>query len=103
MRRALSEYEVAGPETNLQFFRQLLAHPEFVEGQLDTGFIDRMLAEGTLKISPPPELRRVAILAAALEMRRRQDSPGSENRTNGRASRWKTAGRAEELNHWPNR
>ncbi len=103
MRRALSEYEVAGPQTNLLFFRQLLAHPEFVEGQLDTGFIDRMLAEGTLKIPPPSELGRVAILAAALEMRRRQDSHRRGSPQNGGASRWKTAGRAEELNHWPGR
>ena len=103
MRRALSEYEVAGPETNLQFFRQLLAHPEFVEGQLDTGFIDRMLAEGTLKIPPPAELGRVAILAAALEMRRQQQSRRAGARPNGHASGWKTAGRAEQLNHWPGR
>jgi acetyl-CoA carboxylase, biotin carboxylase subunit len=103
MRRALSEYEVAGPQTNLQFFRQLLAHPEFVEGQLDTGFIDRMLAEGTLKIPPPPEIGRVAILAATLEMRRRQETRRTESRPNGRASRWKTEGRAEGLNNWPGR
>ena len=103
MRRALSEYEVAGPQTNLQFFRQLLAHPEFVEGQLDTGFIDRMLAEGTLKIPPPPELGRVAILAVALELRRRQQQVRAGTYSNGRASRWKAAGRTEELNHWPGR
>jgi len=103
MRRALSEYEVAGPQTNLQFFRQLLAHPEFVEGQLDTGFIDRMLAEGTLKIQPPPEIARLAILAATLEMRRRMETRRTEARPNGRASRWKTVGRAEGLNNWPGR
>lgn len=103
MRRALTEYEVAGPQTNLQFFRQLLAHPEFVEGQLDTGFIDRMLAEGTLKVHPPPELGRVAILAAALEMRRRQNLLRGKALPGGRASGWKAAGRAGELNHWPRR
>jgi len=101
MRRALSEYEVAGPQTNLQFFRQLLAHPEFVEGQLDTGFIDRMLAEDTLKIPPPPELARVAILAAALELRKRRQSPQAPPRAG--ASRWKSAGRDEALKHWPAR
>ena len=103
MRRALSEYEVAGPQTNLQFFRQLLAHSEFVEGQLDTGFIDRMLAEGTLKIPPPPELDRVAVLAVALEMKRRRQQLRGEPRKNGRESRWKAAGRTEKLDHWPSR
>ncbi len=101
MRRALSEYEVAGPQTNLQFFRQLLAHPEFIEGQLDTGFIDRMLAEGTLQLPPPPELGQVAILAAMLELRKRQESQRGPSRPIGRTSRWKAAGRAEELNRWP--
>ncbi len=103
MRRALSEYEVAGPQTNLQFFRQLLAHPEFIEGQLDTSFIDRMLAEGTLQLPPPPELGQVAILAAMLEVRKRQASHRGPSHPAGRVSRWKAAGRAEELNHWPGR
>jgi acetyl-CoA carboxylase, biotin carboxylase subunit len=103
MRRALSEYEVAGPETNLQFFRQLLAHPEFVEGQLDTSFIDRMLAEGTLKIPPPPQLARVAILAAALERHRRQHSHRERTRPRSGTSKWKLSGREEELRRWPRR
>src|SRR5579875_1044578 len=101
MQRALSEYEVAGPQTNLQFFRQLLAHPEFIEGRIDTGFIDRMLAEGTLKLPPPPELARVAVLAAALELSRRRESRRTEARANGRVSKWKSAGREEQLHHWP--
>jgi len=101
MRRALSEYEVAGPHTNLQFFRQLLAHPEFIKGQIDTGFIDRVLAEGSLKLPPPPQLGRVAILAAVLELRKRQQSQRGQAQPRAGASRWKTAGRDEELNHWP--
>lgn len=101
MRRALSEYEVAGPQTNLQFFRQLLAHPEFIDGRIDTGFIDRMLAEGSLKIPPPPQLGRVAILAAALEMRKRQGDSRGQPQPRGSASRWKAMGRAAQLNHWP--
>ncbi|HEX5412131.1 MAG TPA: acetyl-CoA carboxylase biotin carboxylase subunit [Terriglobia bacterium] len=101
MQRALSEYEVAGLQTNLQFFRQLLAHPEFVGGQLDTSFIDRMLAGRTLKIAPPTELGRVAILAVALEMSRWAQQHRGDARPNGRASRWKAEGRVEELNHWP--
>jgi acetyl-CoA carboxylase, biotin carboxylase subunit len=103
MRRALSEYEVAGPETNLQFFRQVLAHPEFNEGRIDTGFIDRMLAEGTLKVPAPPQLGSVAILAAALELRKRQESGRLQARPRGGDSRWKSAGREQELNHWPAR
>ncbi len=41
MQRALGEYVVTGIKTNLAFHQQLLAHPEFVRGEYDTGFIDR--------------------------------------------------------------
>src|SRR5205085_2800064 len=39
MRRALSEYAVGGIKTTLPFFREVMRDPEFVAGQLDTGFI----------------------------------------------------------------
>ena len=41
MRRALSEYVVTGIRTNLAFHEKLFAHPEFVAGQYDTGFLER--------------------------------------------------------------
>jgi acetyl-CoA carboxylase biotin carboxylase subunit len=45
MRRALSEYVVTGIRTNLAFHEKLFAHPEFVAGRYDTGFIERHKAE----------------------------------------------------------
>lgn len=41
MRRALREYEVGGIKTTLPFFREIVDDTEFIEGQLDTGFISR--------------------------------------------------------------
>ena len=41
MQRALGEYVVTGIRTNLAFHQQLFAHPDFVRGEYDTGFIDR--------------------------------------------------------------
>jgi acetyl-CoA carboxylase biotin carboxylase subunit len=41
MRRALDEYVVTGIRTNLAFHDRLFAHPEFVAGRYDTGFIER--------------------------------------------------------------
>ena len=41
MRRALAEYRVGGIKTNLLFHRRMLAHPEFLQGEYDTGFIER--------------------------------------------------------------
>ncbi len=41
MRRALSEYVVKGITTNIRYLRAILAHPEFVDGDYDTGFLPR--------------------------------------------------------------
>jgi acetyl-CoA carboxylase biotin carboxylase subunit len=41
MRRALAECIVIGPVTTVAFQQQILAHPAFVKGDLDTGFLVR--------------------------------------------------------------
>jgi acetyl-CoA carboxylase biotin carboxylase subunit len=41
-RRAVAEFEVAGPKNNLPFCAELLDHPEFVSGDYDTGLVGRM-------------------------------------------------------------
>jgi acetyl-CoA carboxylase, biotin carboxylase subunit len=43
-RAAVAAFEVEGLKTNLPFFAELLADPEFVAGTYDTGLIDRMRA-----------------------------------------------------------
>jgi len=40
LRRALAEFRVRGVKTNLPFLQNVLAHPRFLEGRLDTGFVD---------------------------------------------------------------
>ncbi|MFI9718136.1 biotin carboxylase N-terminal domain-containing protein [Streptomyces sp. NPDC052396] len=61
LRAALAETVVLGVDTNTGFLRRLLAHPEVVSGDLDTGLVDRdgaVLAE-----TPVPD---EAYAAAAL-------------------------------------
>src|SRR3954465_63175 len=43
--RALDEYFVGGIRTNLGLFRRILNDEKFVGGDLNTGFLDRLLAE----------------------------------------------------------
>ena len=51
---ALRDYAILGIRTNIPFLLQILEHPQFVEGAIDTGFLDR---EGTaLADSIPTEL-----------------------------------------------
>jgi len=35
----LSKYEIVGPDTNIQFLRQLATHKRFIDGEVHTGFI----------------------------------------------------------------
>jgi 3-methylcrotonyl-CoA carboxylase alpha subunit len=39
LRQALSQYEIAGLSTNIEFLRSLAEHPAFIDGDLETGFI----------------------------------------------------------------
>ena len=41
-RRAVGEFAIVGPKTNLAFFAELLDDPEFVSGGYDTGLVARM-------------------------------------------------------------
>jgi acetyl-CoA carboxylase biotin carboxylase subunit len=45
LRRALYEYFVGGIKTNISLFRRILHDPDFCAGKLDTGFLDRLLAQ----------------------------------------------------------
>ncbi|PGH16750.1 hypothetical protein AJ80_05065 [Polytolypa hystricis UAMH7299] len=42
---ALEEYEIAGPVTNIEFLKRLCKSPDFVQGNVETGYIDKHRAE----------------------------------------------------------
>lgn len=39
LKRALSQYQVVGPSTNIEFLKTVAAHPEFAAGPVETSFI----------------------------------------------------------------
>lgn len=39
LRRALGEYQVVGPSTNIEFLKAVAQHPEFAAGPVETSFI----------------------------------------------------------------
>jgi acetyl-CoA carboxylase biotin carboxylase subunit len=43
-RTAVSQFQIEGIKTNLSFFTELLAEPDFVSGDYDTGLVERMRA-----------------------------------------------------------
>jgi len=64
-REALSRFEILGVRTNLHFLRAVLDHPDFVAGQIDTGFLGRELGPLTADAALPPALAAAAAWHAA--------------------------------------
>ncbi|WP_127357972.1 acetyl/propionyl/methylcrotonyl-CoA carboxylase subunit alpha [Actinacidiphila soli] len=75
LRAALADTTVLGLDTNTGFLRRLLAHPDVVSGDLDTGLIDREL-DGLVSGDIPDEVYAAAALLrqAALEPDRAADA-----------------------------
>ncbi|KOV38444.1 acetyl/propionyl/methylcrotonyl-CoA carboxylase subunit alpha [Streptomyces sp. H021] len=63
LRAALADTVILGVQTNAGFLRRLLAHPDVVSGDLDTGLVERDLA-GLLPEGVPAEVYAAAALLA---------------------------------------
>jgi acetyl-CoA carboxylase, biotin carboxylase subunit len=100
MRRALDEYVIGGIRTNLGLFRRLLTDPAFCAARIDTGYLDRLLAQDPVDPSGPgtgqdgsQDLIVPAIAAAVFEATKNPN--GASPSTNGASRAWKTAARRE--------
>jgi acetyl-CoA carboxylase biotin carboxylase subunit len=45
MARALDEYIIDGIKTTIPFHKRIMANKDFIEGNIDTGFLERMVLE----------------------------------------------------------
>jgi acetyl-CoA carboxylase biotin carboxylase subunit len=87
--RALAEYVIGGIRTNVAFFREVLADPEFAAGRLSTAFLDGFFAR---RPAPPPvTLEMEAAAALALSRPMEHSSPTVKE------SGWRLAGREAML------
>ena len=94
MRRAVAEYRLLGIRTTLPFFERVLRHPAFVAGDLDTGFVARLLEEEARE-APPVDVAIAAAAIFAYEERRRGRDRTAEPRV--APSAWSAAARREAL------
>jgi acetyl-CoA carboxylase biotin carboxylase subunit len=92
MRRALREYEVSGIKTTLPFFREVMEDEEFVEGKLDTAFIERFFGRREVTSSNDTQTD-IAVIAAALS-NSVQSKPTLLTRPPTGPSKWVASGRA---------
>jgi acetyl-CoA carboxylase biotin carboxylase subunit len=91
MRRALMEYQIGGIKTTLLFFREVMNDPEFVAGNLDTGFITAF-NERRAHAEPDQVEQDLAIIAAALASGAKKDKPAGISEVS--PSRWARTYRA---------
>lgn len=65
LRTALSSCELVGIETNLDLLRALAAHPLFLAGEVDTGFIEREVKRLTAETLSAQNLEPLVVAAGA--------------------------------------
>jgi len=104
LRRALEEYAIGGIRTKLGLFRRILEDPDFRDGRLDTGYLDRLLRESSARAATPsavesrPANDQIAALAAGLFRKLGSSNQnGAETFTTPARSAWKQAARIEGL------
>jgi len=97
--RALNEYFVGGIKTNISLFRRILNDANFRAGNVDTGYLDRLLGETASAPETNGQGTEVAAIAAGLfAMLEPAQSNGTGTSTTAEtASRWKRVGRVEGL------
>jgi acetyl-CoA carboxylase biotin carboxylase subunit len=95
MRRALAEYRVEGIMTTIPFFTFIMNHPDFMAGQFDTGFIDRILPglDFAQRPADPRQLDAAIAAAAILAFEESQNVKLPDDVP----SRWRDAAREEAV------
>jgi acetyl-CoA carboxylase biotin carboxylase subunit len=71
---ALAAYVILGVTTNIAFLRDVLAHPDFVNGETTTRLIERAFADWR---PPSAALPEAALIAAALSLLLQSDAPSA--------------------------
>jgi acetyl-CoA carboxylase biotin carboxylase subunit len=99
MRRALSEYVIAGIKTTIPFFAWLLTQPEFVGGEFHTSYLDEVLSgrNGRSFVEVEEAAETVAAMAVAVRAVLSPEATAAD--TDGTSEegdrRWRALARAE--------
>jgi acetyl-CoA carboxylase, biotin carboxylase subunit len=95
MLRALEEYVIGGIKTNIGLFRRILTDEDFRAARIDTGYLERLLADGaaTEQKTVPEDVAAVAVaLFASSALKENSAMPNAADE-----NRWAVAGRREGL------
>jgi acetyl-CoA carboxylase, biotin carboxylase subunit len=101
LQRALYEYFVAGIKTNISLFQRILRDADFQAGKLDTGYLDRLLANkanGAPLQAPEPMIAAIAAgLFVVLDPASAANKNGNPTGIESVPSHWRNKGRSEAL------
>lgn len=92
MLRALDEYAIGGIKTNIGLFRRILQDADFRTAKIDTGYLERLLADPAPAAAATVPEEIVALAAALLISAAPATRPATESDP---ASKWAAAGRQE--------
>jgi acetyl-CoA carboxylase biotin carboxylase subunit len=99
LQRAFREYFVGGIKTNVTLFQRILSDRDFQAGKLDTGYLDRLLAQPAERTVSDHHAEIAAIAAGLFTV---LDPAANQNGTGTKSSpapdsNWKRAARREAL------
>jgi acetyl-CoA carboxylase biotin carboxylase subunit len=94
MLRAVSEYGITGIKTTLPFFDRALRDPKFIEGDFDTGFVERLQAGADERDRATEIAMAVAAVAEYRARRRTSLAPGAGSSS---SSLWWRLGNRESV------
>jgi acetyl-CoA carboxylase biotin carboxylase subunit len=95
MVRALGEYVIGGIKTNIGLFRRILMDEDFRAARIDTGYLERLLAEPDAPVREDVPEDVVALAAALFAASARRETAAVADLSE--ESRWAAAGRREGL------
>jgi acetyl-CoA carboxylase biotin carboxylase subunit len=96
MLRALAEYRIQGPTTNVAFHQWALEHPRFRSGNYDTNFVPQEFK--SLPAAPDgADPEATAIVAAAVALLERQHAAAGAKPAAQARNAWRENARREAL------
>jgi acetyl-CoA carboxylase biotin carboxylase subunit len=100
MARVLDEYRVIGVRTTLPFFRWLVTQPEFINGDFDTAYLDKLLAarKGQPFVAATDgDVEDAAIIAAIATWSRAHQAAAGAPSVSSKSGAWQRVARLEGL------
>ena len=96
MKTALENYVILGVQTPLRFLQELMSHPEFINGNLHTGFLEQHFKDWQ-PVSEDDSLKMALLTAAAAANKKRRPAV-SASKSEAVSTPWQSLGEWDMFN-----